>query len=234
MHVVQRQMPPDVADVAAVAQQLAQHRLGLAAVGTFEVAVLDKGDGCALWPADVVATLGVDGHGKVDQRLRRSEQRADAAGVSAAGRWPGNTSHVSTEAHTLRGQDAELRLGSELLRRENAIPAISSETVKPIPAIVPPPASAAQPTGGRRRPRLSLVTEQRAADDPGRLPGDVPDEDAEADRRPDRVGEEAAVDVDARIGKREQRHDHVARPRMEALLGALVQWPQSELDSALR
>ena len=36
--------------------------------------------------------------------------------------------------------------------------ATSSETVKPIPAIVPPPATAAQPTGGRRRPRLSRVT----------------------------------------------------------------------------
>ena len=37
---------------------------------------------------------------------------------------------------------------------------ISSETVKPMPAIVPPPASAAQPIGGRSRPRLSRVTSQ--------------------------------------------------------------------------
>ena len=39
--VVQRQVPPDVADVAEVAQQLAHDRLGLPAVGTLEVAVLD-------------------------------------------------------------------------------------------------------------------------------------------------------------------------------------------------
>jgi hypothetical protein len=38
--------------------------------------------------------------------------------------------------------------------------AISSATVKPIPARAPPPATAAQPTGGRSRPRLSFVTSQ--------------------------------------------------------------------------
>ena len=38
--------------------------------------------------------------------------------------------------------------------------AISSETVNPMPAIAPPPATAAQPTGGRSRSRLSLVTSQ--------------------------------------------------------------------------
>jgi hypothetical protein len=34
----------------------------------------------------------------------------------------------------------------------NASVAIRMETAKPIPAIVPTPATAAQPTGGRRRP----------------------------------------------------------------------------------
>ena len=37
---------------------------------------------------------------------------------------------------------------------------ISSETVKPIPAIAPPPASAAHPTGGCSRPPLTFVTSQ--------------------------------------------------------------------------
>ena len=36
------------------------------------------------------------------------------------------------------------------------------ETVKPIPAMVPVPATAAQPTGGLSRPRLSLVSSQVA------------------------------------------------------------------------
>ncbi len=51
--------------------------------------------------------------------------------------------------------------------------AISSETVKPIPAIVPPPATAAQPTGGRSRPRLSRVTSHDDAEDAERLADDV-------------------------------------------------------------
>ena len=39
--VVQRQVPPDVADVAEVGEQLAHDRLGPAAVRALEVAVLD-------------------------------------------------------------------------------------------------------------------------------------------------------------------------------------------------
>jgi hypothetical protein len=44
------------------------------------------------------------------------------------------------------------------------------ETVKPIPAIVPAPATDAQPTGGRRRPRLILVASQLAPTIPIGLP----------------------------------------------------------------
>ncbi len=36
--------------------------------------------------------------------------------------------------------------------------AISRATVKPIPEMVPLPITAAQPTGGRTRPRVSRVT----------------------------------------------------------------------------
>ena len=39
----------------------------------------------------------------------------------------------------------------------NASDATRSATVKPIPATVPPPATAAQPTGGRRRPPVNRV-----------------------------------------------------------------------------
>ena len=44
------------------------------------------------------------------------------------------------------------------------------ETVKPIPAIVPAPSTDAQPTGGRRRPWLSLVASQVAPTIPIGLP----------------------------------------------------------------
>jgi len=40
----------------------------------------------------------------------------------------------------------------------NASAAISSETVKPMPAIVPAPATATQPTGGLRRPPVRRET----------------------------------------------------------------------------
>jgi hypothetical protein len=42
--------------------------------------------------------------------------------------------------------------------------------VNPIPAIVPPPATAAQPTGGRTRPRLTRVTSNEQPRMPTGLP----------------------------------------------------------------
>ena len=42
--------------------------------------------------------------------------------------------------------------------------------MNPIPAIVPPPATAAQPTGGRSRPRLTRVTIQALPTTPTGLP----------------------------------------------------------------
>ena len=54
------------------AQQLAQHRLRLAAVRTLEVAVLEHGHGRVDRPADVVA-LGIDRLGEVDDQVGRAE-----------------------------------------------------------------------------------------------------------------------------------------------------------------
>ena len=87
--VVERQVPPDVADVAEVAQQLADDRLRLPAVRALEVAVLDHRDGRVERPADVVA-LRVDVDVEVDERLGRAEQGADpeagAEGAPSRGR----------------------------------------------------------------------------------------------------------------------------------------------------
>ncbi len=101
--------------------------------------------------------------------------------------------------------------------------AIRSATVKPMPAIVPPPATAAQPTGGRSRPRVAQVSSQDATEDADRLADDVAEEDAERDRRRARPRQEVAVDRDAGVREREQRDDHVARPRVEQLLEPLVE-----------
>ena len=48
------------------------------------------------------------------------------------------------------------------------------ETVKPIPAMVPTPATAAQPTGGRSLPRLIRVSSQDAPAIPAGLPTTYP------------------------------------------------------------
>jgi hypothetical protein len=77
MDVVQRQVPPDVADVAEIAPELAKDRLGHPTVRTLEVAVLDDRDGGFGRPADVVA-LGIDVEIEVGELLRGAEQRAQA------------------------------------------------------------------------------------------------------------------------------------------------------------
>ncbi len=52
----------------------------------------------------------------------------------------------------------------------NASVAISSDTVKPMPAMAPAPATEAQPTGGRTRPPLRRVTSHAAPRMPAGLP----------------------------------------------------------------
>src|SRR3954471_12701820 len=73
MDIVQWQVTPDVADVTEVAQELSDDRLGLSAVGAFEVAVLDDRDGCFDRPADMVA-FRIDLDVEVDERLVGAEQ----------------------------------------------------------------------------------------------------------------------------------------------------------------
>src|ERR671917_2630323 len=75
MDIAQRQVAPDVADVAELAQELSDERLRLSAVGAFEVAVLDNRDGRFERAPDVVAfriDLGVE----VDERVVGAEQGA--------------------------------------------------------------------------------------------------------------------------------------------------------------
>ena len=82
------QVPPDVADVAEVAQQLADDRLGLPAVGAFEVAVLDDGHRRVDRPADVVA-LRIDVDVEVDERLARFRAGHGSVPPREQARWRG-------------------------------------------------------------------------------------------------------------------------------------------------
>ena len=99
---------------------------------------------------------------------------------------------------------------------------MSSETVKPMPATAP---HAGQPRPADRQP---LAAEHAAgrqpgcAGDAGGLADHVAHDDAERHRRAQRVAEQPGAQGDARVGQGEERHDHVARPRVQAVLQALV------------
>ncbi len=99
---------------------------------------------------------------------RASEQRADLAAAAAGRSVARKTSQVASDAAERRAQHPELGLGKR--RPLKARLAISSETVKPMPAMVPPPASAAQPTGGRSAPRLAKRSASEAPTIPSGLP----------------------------------------------------------------
>ena len=66
-------MAPDVADVAELAQKLSDERLGLSAVGAFEIAVFDDRDGCFDGSADMVA-FRIEPDVEIDERIVGAEQ----------------------------------------------------------------------------------------------------------------------------------------------------------------
>ena len=182
----QRQVAPDVADVAEVGEQLADDRLGPAAVRALEVAVLDDASPARPRARACGRARGRPSTYEVDDRLApcRAARGCAAAAAAAPSRGRAATSRRDAPSAALRTPS----FASSSWTPWNASVAISSETVKPMPAIVPPPATAAQPTGGRSRPRLSRVTSQALPDDPDRLADDVADEDPERDRRAERRG----------------------------------------------
>ena len=206
-----------------VGQQLADDRLGLAAVRALEVAVLDQRDrgvvGPRMWSRSgstgtARSTIGSAVPSSARARSGRGEQRGDPE-------------HQPGEQRGARARrDRTPSLASASCAPWKARVAISSETVKPIagdgagaehrgPADRRPEPAAAQP--GRRS------QDGRDAD---RLADHVADQDAERDRRGERLGQEAAVDRDAGVGQREQRHDHVARPRVVESAAA-ARWARS-------
>ena len=74
MNVGQRQVAPDVGDVAVVGEQLADHRLRLSAVRALEVAVFHERHRRLLRPADVI-DLRIDRDREVHDCLGRTEHR---------------------------------------------------------------------------------------------------------------------------------------------------------------
>src|ERR1017187_6069874 len=168
--VVEREVPPHVPDIAVAGQQVPDDGLGLAAVGAFEVAVLDDGDQCPRGAADPVDSR-VDRCAEIGDDLGGAEQGADLQPGREQG---GGAEHQPGDygRGDYGGQDA--RLASCSWVPLNARVAIRMDTAKPIPAIVPTPVTAAHPTGGRSRPRLSRVSIQDAPAMPSGLPATYP------------------------------------------------------------
>ena len=87
VHIGQRQVSPDVSEVAEVGEKRAYDGLGPATVGALKVAVLHQGHLRIRRAADVVVFL-INRHGQVYQRLGRAEQRAGPPGRRESSRNP--------------------------------------------------------------------------------------------------------------------------------------------------
>ena len=177
----ERQVAPDVADVAEVGEQLADDRLGPAAVGALEVAVLDhaspaprpgRGGGRARdRPATARSTSGSERPSRARIARRGGQQRGDAEDQPGEGRGAERGARARRASPPRSSAPSKARV------------AISRETVKPIPAIVPPPA-VGRPADRRAQPAPAQPRHQPGdAGDADRLAEHVAEEDPERDRR---------------------------------------------------
>ncbi len=109
MHVAERQVAEDVAQIVApLRQQLADRGLGAPAVGALEVPVLDQRHRCVGRAADVIAR-GIDVLGEVDQLLGRAPELARPhAGGDSRDQSEDDPGHQRREDR--RREDAELGL----------------------------------------------------------------------------------------------------------------------------
>jgi hypothetical protein len=92
--VVERQVPPDVANVVSERQQqLADSHLGLAAVRAFVVATLDQRDRRLARAANVIA-FEIDVVGQLDEVVRRAAELASSRGGGQASAARGTSAPV--------------------------------------------------------------------------------------------------------------------------------------------
>ena len=216
--VAQRQVPPDVADVAELLQQCAHEGLGLATVRTLEVAVFDDGDRRHARTAEVIP-LGVNVLVEVDELLRCPEEGADA-------RAPGQQRRQSKQQpgekrRRERGaENADLRfLELVPVERERC----DQQGDREADSCDRSAAGDRDPADGRAQsPPAQPGHQPGAPEDSNRLADHVAEQDPERDRRRERACQEAAVQRDAGVREREQGDDHVAGPRMQQLLQSLV------------
>ncbi|GAA3712669.1 hypothetical protein GCM10023082_08040 [Streptomyces tremellae] len=215
----ERQVPPHVADVVAeVGEQGADGGLRAPAVGAFEVAVLDDGDGGVVRPAHLVAS-GVDGHREVDQGFRAAEQGPAALRLGEAAECGGH--RPGQQGGTEQGgEDADLRLGEvpavEGERRDQQGHGESDTRDGAARADRAPADGRADPAPGRGG------RGEGGAEYGGGLAEDESAGDAPGDGRGEGAVQLARADPDARVGEGEQRHHGIAGPRVEGALEPFV------------
>ena len=177
VYVAQRQVPEHVAELVAeaVAQLARSTPVARAQNGTLEVAVLHQGEGCVHRAADVVHARGRPGG-----RGSAAGRRPSRAGTGRPPRTPASRPAVAST----RASSTPTVASSRSRSSSKARPAISSETVKPMPERAAPPSTwpRATPAGSRPRPRRTpsavapampsgLPSDQRQADAPGEAGG---------------------------------------------------------------
>jgi hypothetical protein len=221
----QRQMAEDVAQAAGRlhAEHLADGWLRLPAERTLEVRVLHQGDDPVGVTPDVVA-VRIHVVGEVDDLFGGPAQLLEPPRRRDQGPRASEQGDRDRGRDQTGGEDAELRLFE--LRSGEGEAGDQEGDGEPDTRCGPGPE---EPGVGDREPS---APEEPADRSPRRKPGekkdaerladDVTEDDPDRDVGGDRLREEAGRQVDARVRKREQRHDYVARPRMERVLEALV------------
>ena len=222
VHVVERQVAPDVAEVVAEGhEQLADDGLGLAAVRALVVAVLEQDHGRVVVAAQVV-DLGVDVVGEVEQLVGGAAQLARPG----RGRDQGDEAEGAPRRQRREdraGEDADLRLLEQL-----AVEGDARDEQRDGEADAGDRADAGQARPADRQPLAAehaAGRQPRGAGDPGGLADDVAHDDAERHRRAQRVAEQPAAEGDARVG----RGRRAARSRSSSMGAggtAGARWPR--------
>ena len=216
MHVVQREMPEHVAHVVAEASEATSRtdRLGPPAVRALEVAVLDERDRCLRRTANVVASGST---GSTRSTIGAATRSAPAT-PTRCGRRLDDAEHDPRSGRSRsrrRPRMPSLRL-LEGCRPSKEMSAMSSATVNPMPATVAPPTSGGHGIVSGSRPNRRRVAKPRRAGDPHRLADYEAEHDPERDPATTTASRRTcALELHARVRQREQRDDHVARPRVE-------------------
>ena len=168
MDVVERQVPPDIADVAAVGgEQLADDLLGLAAVRALEVPVLEERHGGVRRSPDVVACR-IDIVGEVEDVLGGPRELAGPHLERGDGVTARSASHASAGASTTVASAPSFASASRSPLKARL--EISSDTVNPIPAHAP----AAVRRGGLSGERGPCSWGREAIQVPAAMPTGLP------------------------------------------------------------